>query len=163
MPRVTRRRPRSPKPKPVKRRRHDEDTILETVVAHLRREGVLFCHVPNERKGSPAAQARWNRQGREKGVPDLLIWPDPASVHARGFALELKTETGKLSPEQKQWLRDLAARGWETATTYGLDAALSQLRAWGLIRRGPSADADDPDDAALVYGTAQPPRKRWAA
>lgn len=44
----------------------------------------------------------------EPGFPDLVL------VRERIVFLELKTETGKLSPAQRDWLRDLAAADGET-------------------------------------------------
>lgn len=41
-------------------------------------------------------------------------WPDLALVRDRLVMAELKTETGRVSPEQQQWLALLTAAGVET-------------------------------------------------
>jgi hypothetical protein len=52
----------------------------------------------------------------------------------RMFALELKTERGKLSPVQVATMDALAAAGVTCATAHGIDAAIAQLEAWQLLR-----------------------------
>lgn len=114
----------------------EEDEILEYVVALLRFHGVTFCHVPNERAGGVQQQVRWNRQGRQPGVPDLLIF-DPPSTGEIGAALELKTSAARKSGEtierQRGWLSALSERGWATAMTFGKAAAIGQLIRWGYV------------------------------
>lgn len=41
-------------------------------------------------------------------------WPDLALVRDRLVMAELKTDTGRVSPEQRQWLDALASAGVET-------------------------------------------------
>ena len=61
----------------------------------LRRRHIAFLHL------SPRA--------REKvGWPDLTF-----AVYGKAVAVELKTPVGKLSPEQEQLHRELAASGWD--------------------------------------------------
>ena len=50
------------------------------------------------------------------------------------YALELKTEDGKLTPAQQQAFAELRAAGAIVDVAYGLDQALAQLEAWGLVR-----------------------------
>jgi hypothetical protein len=67
--------------------------------------------------------------GVRAGVPDLI-----ACRGGRFYALELKTDTGKLSDAQEQVFAALREAGAEVAVTYGLDAALAQLERWQLLR-----------------------------
>lgn len=152
MPSMTRRRPRaaatSKAPRARKtsgRRRQPEEAIQIAVVAHLRKHGVRFFHVPNGSKASAGYRAKLWSLGLEAGVPDIMIvdpppsWPLTLTGHGyRAAALELKADKGRPSDEQKQWLSDLAVRGWATAITYGLDEALAQLRAWGYLPAAPT-------------------------
>lgn len=114
----------------------EEDEILEYIVALLRFYDVTFCHVPNERAGGAQQQARWNRQGRQPGVPDLLIFDRPLTGEI-GAALELKTATARKSGQtierQRIWLSALAERGWAAAMTFGKTAAIDQLIQWGYV------------------------------
>lgn len=60
---------------------------------------------------------QWSKaRGWDKGIPDLIV------IHRTGtFFLELKTPTGRLSPEQKIWRDRLISEGydwkcWRTVT-----------------------------------------------
>lgn len=122
-----------------------ETDIHRRVVAYLRRDapGVAFFHCPNEGKRGPKARSLLHGMGVSRGVPDLLFVTPPPNVvrelplgrlvPAPGAALELKSDTGRLEPEQRAWLETLDANGWATAWTRGLDAALEQLVAWGYL------------------------------
>jgi hypothetical protein len=84
--------------------------------------GTRVASIPNQRAAG--------QYGLTKGVPDLL-------VIAPGLPLgliELKTETGKLSPEQQAFKVDLIIVGAPYRVTYGLDQALACLRDWHVIR-----------------------------
>lgn len=122
--------------------------IHRRVVAHLRRAGVCFFHVPNEGKRGPRARSLLHGMGVMPGIPDLVIvdpprvggfpvlvpWSDGLGGRpAVGAVLELKSETGRASPEQREWLAQFAARGWAAACTRGLDEAMSQLKEWGYL------------------------------
>lgn len=119
---------------------HEEDKIQAAVVAHLKQRGVLglvFFHVPNSSKlggkrtkdGIPLAAIRGKKLGVRAGVSDLIL------VHGgKIYALELKTNKGKPSESQLQFISDLTAQGAECFVAQGLDAALAVLKRWGLIR-----------------------------
>jgi hypothetical protein len=115
-----------------------EDLILAHVVAMLRFHRIRFCHVPNERAGNVVQQSRWNKLGRQPGVPDILIFDRPPNAPSCvGAVLELKTETAAKSGvtirRQQEWLSALSTLGWATALTYGKDAAMQQLKNWGYV------------------------------
>jgi hypothetical protein len=128
-----------------------EIEIHRRVVAHLRRAGVTFFHVPNEGKRGPRARSQLHGLGVMPGIPDLVIVDPPPALAVAcqyttpsgeslpmvrvvcGAVLELKSDTGRASPEQREWLAKFAELGWATACTKGLDEALAQLRAWGYI------------------------------
>ena len=62
----------------------------------------LVMHVPNGMPSNPVTGKRFNALGLKKGAPDLIIFT-PKLV----FCLEVKTETGRLTPEQKDVSRKL--------------------------------------------------------
>ncbi|MDD5338459.1 MAG: VRR-NUC domain-containing protein [Dehalococcoidales bacterium] len=69
-------------------------------VAHFRGVRVLRAN-GNIRYQTPV-------QGDGKGFPDLVLVRRARIIYA-----ELKSESGKLSPEQQEWLKALAAAGGE--------------------------------------------------
>ena len=76
-----------------------EAQIQAEVVKFLQSNGVFFFSVPNELAGANAGarMSKFIATGLRKGAPDLVIfWPDGQL----GF-LEMKTPTGKQSPQQK--------------------------------------------------------------
>lgn len=110
-----------------------EDNVQRLVVAHLQRraaKGVIYWHTPNGGKRAISEAAKMKRLGVLPGVPDLLILRA-----GELFALELKTETGRLSDDQKHMLSELAKAGATTATAYGLDHALTLLEQWGIFEK----------------------------
>lgn len=109
-----------------------EDTIQRAVVAHLRQRGapgLVFVHVPNGGKRKPIEAAIFKGLGVRAGASDLLLW------HAgKSFALELKTEEGRPTESQLEFLADMERAGAFTCLCHGLDPALRVLEGWGLLR-----------------------------
>lgn len=109
-----------------------ESQIQIAVMAHIRLRaapGVVAWHCPNGGGRSPAEAGRFRAEGVLAGMPDVQV------LHqGRFYALELKTTRGRLSPAQRDCHERLAAAGASVAVAYGLDAALVQLEAWGIIR-----------------------------
>ncbi len=60
-----------------------------------------------------AKQLGWRRYHTYRSERSEPGWPDEALVRDRLVLLELKTERGRLSPAQKDWLRALRAAGVE--------------------------------------------------
>jgi len=90
---------------------------------------VSAFHVPNGGWRSPIEAKILKGQGVVSGVPDIFI-----VANGRPFALEIKTETGRLSPVQRTAHVLLEAAGVEVATAYGLDQAIAQLEQWDLLK-----------------------------
>jgi hypothetical protein len=109
-----------------------EQEIQKHVLQHLRQRGVpglVYIHVPNGGKRRPIEAAILKGQGVRKGASDLLLWHD-----SKAFALELKAEGGKATPEQIQFLQDMQRAGANAALATGLNQALTCLEQWGLLR-----------------------------
>ena len=106
----------------------NEDTIQKQIVQWLTIRGVCFCAIQNERKRT-FSQAEWAKQmGLKSGVPDLLIFTPPPKLPGKiGFALEIKTERGRMTPNQKIWADMLKQSGWHTAAPRGFDATIAEL------------------------------------
>lgn len=50
--------------------------------------------------------------GVKRGFPDLIL--PVATESAPGLVIEMKSEKGRLSPEQDEWLAHYALQGWIT-------------------------------------------------
>ena len=113
-------------------RRNSEQTVQRTVCEHLRRRGahgVLWWHTPNGGRRSPVEAAIFSGFGVRAGVSDLILLRD-----GRVFALELKTERGRPTAAQLQFISEFRAAGGEASIANGLDQALHTLETWKLLR-----------------------------
>jgi hypothetical protein len=112
----------------------DEFGVQCIVASALRRAGVMFCAIPNERSNKRQA-IRLSQSGVLKGAPDLLIFDAPAgSPGCIGTAMELKRDgapPSSVRPEQRAVLAQLAKRNWLALEGLGLKDALAKLRAAG--------------------------------
>jgi hypothetical protein len=109
-----------------------EQEIQKAIFQHLAVHGVqdVFAfHVPNGGWRSRVEAAILTSMGVVAGVPDIILIRD-----AEMFALELKAPGGRLSPAQRECQERMQAAGCKVATAVGLDQALAQLEAWGLLR-----------------------------
>jgi len=113
------------------RRRHSEQQLQKAVLEHLRWRGVpeLFAfHVPNGGWRSPVEAAIFRALGVVACVPDILV-----IRNGQVFALELKTEHGRLTQTQAETQQRMRAAGATVDTAVELDAALERLEQWGLL------------------------------
>jgi hypothetical protein len=113
-------------------RRRDEQILQHAVVGHLELRGIpglFYTHFPAGGLRSKIEAAILKGLGTKSGVPDLLL------IHSgKIFCLELKTESdGRLSPAQVETQHLLRLAGAVVSTVWGVDEALAQLEAWGLI------------------------------
>ncbi|HEY7243369.1 MAG TPA: VRR-NUC domain-containing protein [Xanthobacteraceae bacterium] len=111
-----------------------ESDIQRSVFAHLHwrgAAGVFAFHLPNGGKRDRIEAAIFKGLGARAGGPDVF------AVHqGRCYAIELKTEAGRLTQVQRNAIADLERAGALTAVCHGLDAALHTLEQWGLLRAG---------------------------
>jgi hypothetical protein len=95
--------------------------------------GMLFA-IPNGSARHPAVGAKLKAEGVKRGVPDICL-PVPRRTGVDGFYagafLELKTQRGRLSPEQLAWLDRLHKQGYFCAVCYGVEQATETLE-WYL-------------------------------
>lgn len=108
------------RPGRVKRTKRVPSERLECVqlVAWLREQGWRFTHVANET--SSKAQALANRSmGTSKGFPDFVIF-----VSGYVVFIEMKrTEGGRASKEQKEWIDFLQKAGHHAEICDGFEEA----------------------------------------
>ena len=103
------------------RKNASEDTHQQWLAKWLdSRPGLHWFHTPNGGARSVVVGRKLKAQGAKAGIPDvIIITPPPKRPTARGVALELKTEKGRVSEHQKRWLAVFAAFGWETYVAHG--------------------------------------------
>lgn len=109
-----------------------EDAIQRAVFQHLKQRampGVYAFHVPNGGKRKPIEASIMKGLGVRAGVPDVI-----AIYRSHTYALELKSESGVLSQNQKAARNELELAGATWAVAYGIDASIRQLETWGLLR-----------------------------
>jgi hypothetical protein len=85
-----------------------------------------FIHIANERRTSPQQGALLKRMGVRAGVSDIFI--PRANQYYHGLFIELKTLTGKASPAQKQFVRDMIAEGYEAVFAYGAEDCIAIIK-----------------------------------
>jgi hypothetical protein len=114
------------------RRQRIEQQIHRAVVEHLKVRGVdglVYLHPANGRARTAVEGAILKGMGVVPGAPDLLLW-----CNGRSYAMELKSEPGRVTESQLEMLNRLSQAGCYTAICHGLDRALAVLEAWQLLR-----------------------------
>lgn len=114
-----------------KSRARPEDQIQRAIFQHLKARkapGTFAFHVPNGGKRKPIEAAIMKGLGVTAGVPDII-----AIRGGHIYGLELKAEGGKPSEKQTATMAEMERAGATVALTTGLDAAIGQLEAWGLL------------------------------
>jgi hypothetical protein len=121
--------------------RRPEELIQRSVVNLLsiyQSRGLLaFCHVPNGGRRSKAEAGTFKAMGVRAGVPDLLIWAQGGGH----FAIELKAETGRLSPAQADWHATMANLGHRVYVCRSIEDVENSLRAEAVPPIGKLAKA----------------------
>lgn len=85
-----------------------------------------MVHVPNGGKRPKGEAGKLKAMGTKPGYPDLTLprrytrWP--------GLAVELKSSTGQVSTDQKDWLGAFVADGWLVAVCRSLDEFIAVLQ-----------------------------------
>src|SRR5258708_7547193 len=110
-----------------------EDQIQAAIVEWIRTValGVLVFAVPNGGLRTKAEAARLKWTGVLAGVPDLIVLAPVGRV----FALEVKTEVGRLSENQREIFDCLVALGVQRAIVRSIDDVRRAFSAWGLEPR----------------------------
>lgn len=90
-----------------------EEYYIQSDVIHWLKSnhpGVLFTIAPNGMKLPIQTAVKLKKMGYSPGTPDIMIFEPRGLFH--GLFIELKTETGTTSLEQKEWNKRLISRGY---------------------------------------------------
>lgn len=88
--------------------------------------GIPAVHIPNEGKRSYATGAALRRGGLRRGFPDLFIPLACKGYH--GLFIEMKRRGGRVSEDQKEWLRRLMRNGYLCEVCFGADDAIKFIK-----------------------------------
>ena len=94
-------------------------------IRHQWPELALLFHIPNERHCTPQQGRMLKLMGVKRGVPDLFL-PTPRGRY-HGLWIEMKTETGVPTADQKWWGEHLSKQGYMWRVCQGWEAAVSVL------------------------------------
>jgi hypothetical protein len=108
-----------------------EDQIQRAVFQHFRARktpGTFAFHVPNGGKRRRIEASIMKGLGVAAGVPDII------AIHGgHTFTLELKADGGHPTAKQIETMAEMEKAGATVTLAKGLDAAIAQLEAWGLL------------------------------
>lgn len=103
--------------------RHEESTTQRTCVKWFRLQypqyARLLFAVPNGGVRSRQTGAVLKAEGVVAGVADLILFAPSGGYHA--LCIEMKTETGRQSTEQREWQREVEAQGYKYALCRSFD------------------------------------------
>lgn len=103
----------------------------------------LLHAIPNGGARDPRVGAMLKREGVKRGVPDLSLPVPRGGYH--GMYIELKSEKGRPTPEQKYWLSVLTEQGYYAVLARGWITAAEAITDYMLERAGRPALTDHKD------------------
>ena len=82
-------------------------------------------HIPNGGRRDKQEAIKLKRQGVKAGVSDLFL-PYPNNGY-HGLYIEMKSENGRLSQKQAEFLEDMVEYGYKTAVCYNAESAIAEI------------------------------------
>ena len=86
-------------------------------------------HCPNGGSRNVAEAANLKRMGVKPGVPDLCL-PYPSGKY-HGLYIEMKTDKGRPTAAQREYLSWLNQAGYKAVVCHGAEEAIGQI--WGYV------------------------------
>ena len=108
-----------------------QSAVAQYLDAILDRNLARWFHIPNEGKRSKITGALLKRAGLKAGLPDCVIL-----YLGKFLAIELKTDRGRVTPSQRDWIEWLSANGFPTVICRSLGGVEKALREYGVPTRG---------------------------
>ena len=94
----------------------------------------MLHHIKNETTEGPRQVAVDKAGGVKKGVPDLHLPVARGRYHS--LYIEMKTETGRTSPEQGWWIEHLNAEGNFAEVCHGWQSAVRVIEWYMTLKEG---------------------------
>ena len=85
----------------------------------------LLHHIPNGGQRSITTATRLKKEGVKAGVPDLFLPVARGGYH--GLYIEMKKEGGRLSNNQKYWIKKLKEQDYNVEVCLGFEEAKNEL------------------------------------
>lgn len=82
----------------------------------------LMYHIPNGGYRNKSEAAKLKKQGVKKGVPDICLPAPRGKFH--GLYIELKTDDGKASKDQIEYIKALNRTGYAAEIAHGFEQAV---------------------------------------
>lgn len=89
----------------------------------------FMYHTPNGGSRNIAEAANLKRMGVKAGVPDLCL-PYPSGKY-HGLYIEMKTDTGRQTAAQREYLSWLNQAGYKAVVCHGAEEAIEVI--WGYL------------------------------
>ncbi len=112
----------------MKQTEHDiQATLIRWVdlMAQRHPEMRLLYAIPNGGFRHPATAAKLKAEGVRPGVPDLCL-PVPRDKW-HGLYIEMKTPSGTVRQQQREWLNALADNGYQVVVCHGWISAAKEI------------------------------------
>lgn len=105
-----------------------ETQIHQSVMKYIRMHPHLekyVIHIPNQGKRSYKTANLFKSMGMKAGIPDLFIAYPSRGYH--GAWIELKSQKGKLSEHQRDFLELMKSQNYFTSVCYSFDEAIEAI------------------------------------
>lgn len=99
---------------------------------HPELQGLLFA-VPNGSYRNKATAGKLKAEGVVAGVADLILLVPRNQYH--GLCIEMKTDKGRQSPEQKGWMEMVEAKGYRYIIIRSLELFINSVE--NYLKRKP--------------------------
>lgn len=112
-----------------------EQILQESFVRYiaLKYKGVKYCASLGGIRTSMTQAIKAKKGGYVAGMPDMQIMSARGGFH--GLFIELKTEKGRATKQQKEWINDLVAAGYYAEVCKGIDQAMDCLDTYMKLKQ----------------------------
>lgn len=111
---------------PTSEHQHQVNVIRWSMINRDKYPDLKLLHaVPNGGRRDPVEAKHLKEEGVKPGVPDLDL-PVPRGKY-NGLRIEMKTETGCASPDQKWWINELIKQGYFCEVCHGWESAVKVI------------------------------------
>lgn len=107
-----------------------EENVQTRIIKYIKYAypNTLYCASAGGMRTSFRQAIKMKRTGYIAGFPDLFIY-EPKGEY-KGLAIEVKTDKGQASPQQRWWRDELIKRGYCAYICRGYDATIQAIDAY---------------------------------